>query len=69
MGGSREPTALGACNMIGDPVLEGGSAIARQPGLDWSDPCRPDPPGQEPEEWEAGRTGRCGCPRSAAAGS
>jgi hypothetical protein len=37
-GNSWEPRALGPYNMVGDPVLEGGLAIARQPGLDWSDP-------------------------------
>lgn len=46
------PDALGPYNMIGDPILEGGLAIARQPGLGQSDPYRPDPPGYVPEEWE-----------------
>jgi hypothetical protein len=51
-GNSWEPRALGPYNMVGDPFLEGGLAIARQPGLDWSDPYRPDPPGYVPEPWE-----------------
>jgi hypothetical protein len=40
--------AVGPYNMIGDPMLERGVALPRQPGLDWSDPRRPDPPGYEP---------------------
>ncbi len=52
MGESWDPTAVGPYNMIGDPVLEDGFAVPREPGLDRSDPYRPDPDGYEPEEWE-----------------
>jgi hypothetical protein len=50
--GDWDPRAVGPYNMVGDPVLGDGFAIPRDPGLDWSDPCRPDPPGYQPEEWE-----------------